>query len=788
MARASGACAALSVEEPRALAGSEESRQRRSAAAWEAALLAVLALDLSLGPTVLLGAFGFDAAACLSAQVGAWSVGTSVADLVALAALRDILGVALLLACRGAAHPTAARWVRRACASAALAAACRTACLDGPAARDFLGILVVEAATCVASVAASQLLVARLQDAGRAAEEPDAQPRGGIGPMLGLLKPYVWPSTGNWYDVARNRLRAVSTWVLVALSKAFSVAAPMYFAQATHHVAEALQSGDDGYPTFHRVAGDLVLYAFLSFASKQIKELQQAMFLQVRQAAYVETSDRTFAHLHSLSLDWHLRKRMGGLVRTLDRGIQAAEQTVEHVGLWLLPTFAEAVAVVALFAFKFRHPDIAAIFALSLVVYVYATIKVTLWRKRFRSGTAAHDSASHDLLSDSLTNYEAIKCFTTEDYERSEYSKAVRKFQKYSVASQASQSVLYVGQWVTVHATLLAGMLLATRRVLARSGDVGELVLVVAYVFTIFGPLAFLGSLYHMVVNATVDLRALGEILATEPSVRDKLGARDLDVAEKPGVPMIEFVGVGFAYGCQGAQVSLQDISFSVPHGGSVALVGPSGAGKTTLTRLLFRFYDADQGSVRLNGQDVGSVTQRSLRAAVGFVPQDVVLFNASIGHNIGYGRLGLGDAGASREEVERAARGAQLESFVAQQAGGYDAVVGERGLRLSGGERQRVAIARCLLKDPQVVVLDEATCALDSAMEGRVQRALEALSASRTVLAIAHRLSTIRRFDEILVLDGGRIVERGSHDSLMAEGMRYRQMWRCQSEGLCAA
>jgi len=325
-------------------------------------------------------------------------------------------------------------------------------------------------------------------------------------------------------------------------------------------------------------------------------------------------------------------------------------------------------------------------------------------------------------------------------------------------------------------------MILATLRLLqSPRGNLGEFVAVNAYILQTFAPLSFLGTIYNMVVNALVDMHSFGQLLAEAPDVCDETGAGALDLVPRPGTPMVEFKNIFFSYRRQPQERSIKDISFCTPRGGTTALVGTTGAGKTTITRLLFRFYDPVSGQVLINGQDSRSVTQTSLRQAIGFVPQDVVMFNSSIKHNIKYGRI----QSASEADVEDSAKKAQLSDFVDQQADRYETVVGERGLKLSGGEKQRLAIARCLMKNPPIVVLDEATSALDSQTEQRIQQALDVLSSSRTVIAIAHRLSTIRDFDELLVLENGQIIERGKHDDLVAlQGSKYAQMWEQQAKG----
>lgn len=417
---------------------------------------------------------------------------------------------------------------------------------------------------------------------------------------------------------------------------------------------------------------------------------------------------------------------------------------------------------------------------MNLIAYMYATIKVTLWRKKFRTATTKHDNDLHDRLTDSLVNYETVKYFTAEDYERREYRSLVASYQKTSMATQASLSFLNILQQLIVNFTLCGGMILATLRVLQTNGNLGDFVAVNTYIINVFTPLNFLGTIYNMVVNAIVDMKNFGQLLAEKSEVQDVPNAPALKLQMSPDVPMVAFEQVCFHYSKQPLGRAIKDVNFRIPPGGSLALVGTTGAGKTTITRLLFRFYDVVSGCVRVNGQDVRKVSQKSLRAAIGMVPQDV-LFNSTIAHNLRYGNVDK----ASEKDIQKAAVDAQLDAFIDQQAQGYETMVGERGLKLSGGEKQRLAIARCLVKDPPIVVLDEATSALDSETEQKIQEALRVLSASRTVIAIAHRLSTIRAYDEICVLQNGEIVERGNHEALLNAGQSYSSMWKRQAAGI---
>eukprot|EP00443_Scrippsiella_acuminata_P001466 CAMPEP_0115330774 /NCGR_PEP_ID=MMETSP0270-20121206/85959_1 /TAXON_ID=71861 /ORGANISM="Scrippsiella trochoidea, Strain CCMP3099" /LENGTH=900 /DNA_ID=CAMNT_0002751517 /DNA_START=81 /DNA_END=2784 /DNA_ORIENTATION=- len=606
---------------------------------------------------------------------------------------------------------------------------------------------------------------------------------------LNVLRPYFWPSTGEWNVVLANRFRAIMTWVFVGLSKVSNLFGPIFLARATNEISTALKSGAGPQALTTGIVVNLAIYALLIFFSKAMKEAQSLVYIKVQQAAYIEIADRTFKHLHSLSLEWHLKKKMGNVVRSMDRGIQAAQQTMQYCFLYLFPTLAEAIAVTMIFVFHYNNARLAVFIGLNLFMYIYATVNITLWRKRLRTATTKHDNALHDRLTDSLVNYETIKYFTAERYEQQEYRNTVQKFQEYSMATQASLSLLNVVQQIIVNFALAGGMIIATARVLDEHGELGDFVAVNAYIINVFTPLNFLGTIYNMVVTAIVDMHNFGQMLAEKPEVQDKPGATELD---PNGRAWVEFQKVSFNYKKQTMSKSIQDVSFRVECGQSLALVGPTGAGKTTVTRLLFRFYEATAGDVKINDINVKEITQRSLRKAIGMVPQDVVMFNASIAHNIKYGLLGASDVEVPMKvdmhQVEKAADNAQLSEFIQQQAEGFETIVGERGLKLSGGEKQRLAIARCFLKNPPLVVLDEATSALDSETEQKIQTALDTLSKSRTVVAIAHRLSTIRHFDNILVLESGKVVESGKHDDLMARdaaSSRYVAMWQRQAAGI---
>ncbi|KAF4748523.1 hypothetical protein FOZ62_029116 [Perkinsus olseni] len=608
----------------------------------------------------------------------------------------------------------------------------------------------------------------------------------GLWETLKVLKPYFWPTTpatATGEDVTHkvfiNRCRAVGTWFCVILSKICNVISPLYLAYATNELTALLSSKSPELSS--SLIWYIVLYALLTALSKSLKEAQSLMYISVQQSAYVEIANLTFKHLHELSLDWHIRKKTGNTVRSFTRGVQAAQMMMQYLFLYLVPTLAECVAVTLIFTIHFNNARLAATCLLALGVYIYITVKVTIWRKKFREGTMVHDNELHDRLNDSLTNYETIKYFGNEDYELMEFTKAVSQFQAYSMMTQASLSILNVAQVFVICATTIVSLLLMADESLVDHADIGAFVAVNAYVLNLFAPLSWLGTIYNMVINSIIDMQSFGQLLKEPHDVKDKAGAIELRIQPNTVQNLVVFDHVYFKYRRQPYSRSLRDCSFVVPENTTTAIVGVTGSGKTTVSRLLFRFFDVDDGAVRVGGYDVRDVTQKSLRAQIGCVPQDVVLFNDTIIHNIRYGRLDATD-----EECWEVARKAKLDQLIEQQLDGMNTVVGERGLKLSGGEKQRLAIARCMLKDTPILLLDEATSALDSATEQAVQTALANLRENRTTIVIAHRLSTIRHANQIVVLEFGKLVEKGAHEDLIKiPNGKYRDLWEKQQRGI---
>lgn len=601
-----------------------------------------------------------------------------------------------------------------------------------------------------------------------AAMSEEEEPKGGLSAaqLIKVLKPYFWPK-GDDERSALNRLRSTATWVFVILSKLASVSSPIFLSNATN----ALYAGD-----YSGAARGVVLYASLTFISKFLKECQSLVYLKVKQQAYIEIAEHSFTHLHNLSLHWHLKKKMGNVIRSMDRGTDAANNLVTYLFLYLVPAIAECVATVILFYTRFRDWKLATMAFVALSLYGYLTVKITLWRKKFRTETNKHDNEFHDKATDSIINYETVKYFTNEKYEVERFTKSVRAFQHFSTSTQASLSLLNIVQQLVMNTTLMAGLLLAGKSVSEGRYSVGDFVAVNTYMVQLFTPLNFLGTVYNVIIQAFVDIRNLSELLAESPDIVDNKGAPALPLPPPERGMSVEFRDIWFWYQGQPNHRGLRGISFVVPPGTTTALVGHTGAGKTTISRLLFRFYDPVRGQVLLNGHDIKQVKQQSVRRAIGVVPQDTVMFNDTILHNLKYGRLS-----ATMAEVEKACEAAQILSFIESLPEKWETKVGERGLKLSGGEKQRVAIARCILKDPPVVLLDEATSALDTRTEHGIQEALQRLKVNRTTLVIAHRLSTIRNADQIIVLGEGQVLERGTHTELMALKGEYQQMWNLQ-------
>jgi ATP-binding cassette, subfamily B, heavy metal transporter len=479
----------------------------------------------------------------------------------------------------------------------------------------------------------------------------------------------------------------------------------------------------------------------------------------------------TFRHLHALSLRFHLERQTGGLSRAIERGIRGTEFLLSYLLFNVVPTLFEILLVCGILWGLYNASFAAATF-LTIIAYIIFTFTVTDWRVKFRREMNERDSEANTKAIDSLLNFETVKYFANEEHEAERFDKALRAYERAAVKSQTTLSALNIGQGAIIAAGLVTVMLLAARGVTQRTMTVGDFVLVNSYLVQLYSPLNVLGMVYRNIKQSLTDLESMFRLLGVRAEIEDRAGAPALAVVHGE----IVFDHVSFGYDPR--RRILDDVSFRVSPGGTVAIVGPSGAGKSTIARLLFRFYDVDRGAIRIDGHDLRDVTQASLRRAIGVVPQDTVLFNDTVRYNIAYGRPGADDS-----EVIDAARHARIHDFISALPDGYASMVGERGLKLSGGEKQRVAIARVILKEPRILVFDEATSALDTKTEQEIQANLDELRQRRTTLVIAHRLSTVVNADEILVLDDGRIVERGSHAALLAEGGVYAAMWARQQE-----
>ena len=515
----------------------------------------------------------------------------------------------------------------------------------------------------------------------------------------------------------------------------------------------------------------LVAYGALRLSTTVFTELREFLFAKVTQRAVRTIALRVFRHLHALSLRFHLARQTGGLTRDVERGARGISALIGYTLFSILPTAVEIGLVSAILILRYDIWFIG-ITACALVLYVVYTVAVTEWRTGFRRQMNELDSKANTRAIDSLLNYETVKYFNNEEFEASRYDESMQRWETAAVKSQTSLSLLNIGQSAIIAITVTLIMWRATLGVVEHTMTIGDLVLVNAFMIQLYIPLNFLGVIYREIKQALADMERMFNLIDEHAEVKDAPGARPLALSHAE----VRFEHVDFAY--EANRQILFDVSFTIPAGRTVAIVGPSGSGKSTLGRLLYRFYDVSGGRVTIDGQDLRSVQQASVRAAIGIVPQDTVLFNDSIEYNIAYGR-----PGATHAEIIAAASLAQIHDFVASLPEGYRTPVGERGLKLSGGEKQRVAIARAILKNPRILIFDEATSALDSKAEKAIQAELEQISADCTTLVIAHRLSTVVGADQILVLERGRITERGNHAELLARNGAYARMWALQQE-----
>jgi ABC-type transport system involved in Fe-S cluster assembly fused permease/ATPase subunit len=590
-----------------------------------------------------------------------------------------------------------------------------------------------------------------------AAAQPAAR---GDWSTLSRLLPYLW----------QYKWRVLIALALMVAAKLANVSVPLLLKELVD--AMSLKPGDPQAVLVVPVAL-LLGYGVLRLLTSAFTELRELVFAKATQGASRSIALQTFEHLHALSLRFHLARQTGGMTRDIERGVRGIESLISYSLYSIIPTLIEVGLVLAILAVKF-DAWFAGITLLALALYIFFTVRVTEWRTQFRKQANEFDSAAHTRAIDSLLNYETVKYFGNEQFEAGRYDESLERLRLARLKSQTTLSLLNTGQQLIIAVALVAMLWRATEGVVAGRMTLGDLVMINAFMIQLYIPLNFLGVLYREIKQSLTDLDKMFVLMDREREVADAPGASDLLLQ---GAPDVVFDRVSFAY--ESDRPILQDISFTIPAGKTVAVVGPSGSGKSTLARLMFRFYDVQQGFIRIAGQDIRQVTQSSVRRALGIVPQDTVLFNDSVAYNIAYGR-----PGASQAEIETAARSARIHDFIASTPKGYQTSVGERGLKLSGGEKQRVAIARTLLKNPPILVFDEATSALDSANERAIQAELASVAQNKTTLVIAHRLSTVVDAHEILVMEAGQIIERGSHAQLLAQQGRYASMWAMQQSG----
>jgi ABC-type transport system involved in Fe-S cluster assembly fused permease/ATPase subunit len=584
------------------------------------------------------------------------------------------------------------------------------------------------------------------------------------------LWPYIWPA-----DRADLKLRVLGALVLLLAAKLATVAVPFTFKWATDALVgqgTAPVAGHDWllWTAAAPIALTLV-YGTMRVLMAALTQLRDGLFAKVAMHAVRRLAYRTFVHMHELSLRFHLERKTGGLTRVLERGRNGIETIVRMVILQLAPTIIELALISGVLLWQFDWRYVAVVLA-TVALYMVYTYFATEWRIGIRRKMNDSDTDANVKAIDSLLNYETVKYFSAEEREASRYDRSMARYEDASVKAYTSLAVLNAGQAIIFTLGLAAAMVMCAFEIRAGSKTVGDFVLINSMMIQLYQPLNFMGMVYREIKQAVIDIESMFSILARPTEIVDAPGAQPLVVPRGT----IRFEDVAFAY--DPARRILKGISFEVPAGKTVAVVGPSGAGKSTISRLLYRFYDLSGGRITIDGQDIARVTQKSLRQQIGMVPQDTVLFNDTIRYNIRYGRWEATDT-----EVEEAAQLAQIDRFIRMSPKGYETEVGERGLKLSGGEKQRVAIARTILKGPPILVLDEATSALDSHTEKEIQDALERVSRGRTTLVIAHRLSTIVGADEIIVLDAGEIVERGTHHALLAKNGLYASMWNRQRE-----
>ncbi len=618
-----------------------------------------------------------------------------------------------------------------------------------------------QASTAEDSIAPKKLGKARKQMTGD----------GKLLPTLVALWPYIWPK-----DRRDLQLRVLLSLVLVVIAKLVTVTVPYTFKWATDAlVASSGGRAADGDTLAWLIGAPItatIVYGLARILMALLMQAREGLFAQVAMHAVRRLALQTFEHMHRLSLRFHLERKTGGLTRVLERGRNGIEELSRMAMMTLLPTIVEFILVLSVFGIEFDWRYVVAILVM-IVIYLIYTVHATNWRINIRRTMNESDTEANTKAVDSLLNYETVKYFGSEEREASRYDRSMAGYERAKIKTYTSLAILNAGQAVIFTTGMTVCMVMAALDILDGDISVGHFIMVNALLVQLYIPLNFMGMVYREIKQAMVDIEVMFDVMSQNEEVADAPDAKELIVTDGT----IRFENVKFSYNPD--RPILKGISFDVPSGKTVAIVGPSGAGKSTISRLMFRFYDISAGTITIDGQNIQAVKQNSLRAAIGMVPQDTVLFNDTIRYNINYGRWD-----ATPAEVEEAARLAQIDGFIALLPEGYDTQVGERGLKLSGGEKQRVAIARTILKAPPILVLDEATSALDSFTEKEIQDSLDRVSKGRTTVVIAHRLSTVINADQIIVLDQGKIVERGTHTELLAKAKgTYAALWRRQRE-----
>ena len=592
---------------------------------------------------------------------------------------------------------------------------------------------------------------------------PQTKPRGEQRwATLWRFLPYLWPR-GRW----RIRLLVIAAMLALLLSRVLNISVPISMEWIINHINDF--DADIGLLTIP--FGLILFHGLMRLLTQSMGELRDGLFAPVSQNAIRTLALETFRHLHGLSLRFHLDRQTGGLSRAIERGTKGIEFLIRFMMFNLVPTTIEILLVSALMWVRYG-PGYALVTLVTLFGYIYYTIAVTEWRIRFRRQMNAADEMANTKAIDSLLNYETVKYFSNEAHEARRYDGALRKYEGAAIRSQVSLSALNIGQGFIISAGIVVLLIMAAYDVRANVFEIGAFAGIYLFILQLYAPLNFLGFAYREIRQALIDMEYMFNILEVNQEVADRPQAKPLEI----NGAALRLRNLDFSYN-QERQI-LHGLDIEVAPGETVAIVGPSGSGKSTIGRLLFRFYDVSSGAIEIDGQDLRNVTQASLRMALGIVPQDTVLFNDTIFYNIAYGH-----PGATRSEVVQAAKIARIHDFIEALPQGYDTVVGERGLKLSGGERQRVSIARTVLKNPPILLFDEATSSLDSETEAAIQTSLEEVSSERTTLVIAHRLSTVVNADKIVVLKQGRLVEQGRHEELLAKGGEYAGMWHTQQQ-----